>query len=169
MLHSPCISDRFVLPSDRFWQQRPNENVLKSDLLQSIKKSTGAAYSADHIVTLLFGHGDSEEEHLGRVRCGAIGKRLVWVTRQEVEGALGDTKVSLRALASISNLRYLMNGPTDDSSTIPLAMFANILMDSLALKIVCYSKHAADIALSGSSRANFKETDVMEEQCGFYY
>ncbi|KAJ7693344.1 hypothetical protein B0H17DRAFT_1132505 [Mycena rosella] len=87
---------------DKFYDVWDNANTLKKVFLTSIKHHVRGATSSDHIIILLFGHGDSNEAEatFGRVECGKRKGSTVWLTRTEVEKALGSTKAHISVIST---------------------------------------------------------------------
>ncbi|KAJ6588913.1 hypothetical protein B0H19DRAFT_224078 [Mycena capillaripes] len=100
LLHGPCISERFELNDrQRFYQTCPTR--LKSSFMFSIQKQAISAKATDHIVILLFSHGDEDQDHCGRIECGAKRDgRSQWLERTDVEKALGSTRARVSVITT---------------------------------------------------------------------
>ncbi|KAJ7162108.1 hypothetical protein C8R46DRAFT_1103528, partial [Mycena filopes] len=92
-LHGSPRSEILSLPtSDIFYDKFKQGRAMKRDFLRSIRRMAKDAKAGQHIVLLLFGHGDARLPTLGQVQCGRTHGRATWLTRADVEGAVGLTK-----------------------------------------------------------------------------
>ncbi|KAJ6571775.1 hypothetical protein B0H19DRAFT_1255710 [Mycena capillaripes] len=95
-LHGPRYSERFQLPipsssDDYFFHQHSPGQVMKIVFLDSIKMQAVRMQASDHLIILLFGHGQEHEEVdlRGRVECGVDSRgNTVWLQKTEVERAV---------------------------------------------------------------------------------
>lgn len=104
ILHGPPQSERFVLPiptsGARFYKRMPK---LKSRFLETLANYGQDSRQEDHIVILLFGHGDPDKMTPGRVECGIDRHgNTCWLSSKEIEKALQKCKARHITLISTS-------------------------------------------------------------------
>ncbi|KAJ7512035.1 hypothetical protein B0H11DRAFT_471982 [Mycena galericulata] len=104
LFHGPRHSERFVLPppgeENPFYLDGPD---LKEAFLRVVTRLAGRARKVDHLVFLIFGHGDPTAFEVGSFQCGAgFGGETVWLTKKELEAALKGTKAGRVSLVSTS-------------------------------------------------------------------
>ncbi|KAJ7068292.1 hypothetical protein C8F01DRAFT_1117636 [Mycena amicta] len=97
LLHGPFRSDRFKL-NDRtpFYERWLSGPEMKRVFLATITRFARPAKARDHLVILLFGHGDDDIATLGRVQCG----EAEWLHPKEVERALGTTRARVSIIST---------------------------------------------------------------------
>jgi hypothetical protein len=100
LLHGSCLSERLEL-NDRqpFYQICPAR--LKANFLFSLQKQAAEAKAKDHLVILLFSHGDKDQDHCGKIECGAKRDgRSQWLERTNIEKALGSTQARVSVITT---------------------------------------------------------------------